>query len=89
MRGILILTSWILQIERFSNHHFFFKKKQFQKKHGNLGALNASLQFEVDVIEPGHPMGVRGPTSGRIRWTLFANLGEKIIRSVPQASNGW
>lgn len=46
MRGILILTSWILQIECFFivflNHHFFSKnKKQFQKKkHGNLGALN-------------------------------------------------
>lgn len=87
MRGILILTSWILQIEYLLNHHFFQKQKADPKKqHGNLGALNASLQFEVDVIEPGHPMGVRGPW-GRIRWMLFAIRG-LIIRSV-WASNGW
>lgn len=68
----------------FLNHHF--KKKTVPKKqHGKLGALNASLQFEVDVIEPGHPMGVRGPW-GRIRWMLFAIRG-LIIRSV-WASNG-
>ena len=42
------------------NDQFFPKKKQFKKKTRKLFSAKNSL-FEVDVIEPGHPMGVRGP----------------------------
>ncbi len=44
------------------NDQFFQKKKkkQFQKKTQKFFGAKNSL-FEVDVIEPGHPMGVRGP----------------------------